>query len=144
MEWLAPVSGLLGVVIGLGYSQLARWQERKERFQVMTFEKRLEAYQKAYYWCYSLHSSIGINIATVTHRIADEALEWCKSSCLYLDEETRKEMYGVINGSFRYHGVDEATKREILNQFDTAYDAIRSGIGREYLPKVKDKLSELK
>ena len=58
MEWLTGLFTLLGVSLGIGIGELRRWQERKERFQLMTFEKRLETHQAAYFWFYSLYQAL--------------------------------------------------------------------------------------
>jgi hypothetical protein len=47
-EWAV---GILGVIMGVAATSLWQWLDRRERYRVMTFEKRLEAHQHAHYLC---------------------------------------------------------------------------------------------
>lgn len=49
-DWVAPVMGLAGVALGAGIAEFRHWRESRERYQAMSFERRLEAHQEAYYY----------------------------------------------------------------------------------------------
>ena len=49
MDWFPAVMTLVGVLIGVGIQELRFWHERKDKYKDMVFEKRLAAYQGAYY-----------------------------------------------------------------------------------------------
>ena len=58
MDWLTGLFTLLGVGLGLGYSEYKNYRERKERFQVISFEKRLQVHQNALSRIYKLDHAI--------------------------------------------------------------------------------------
>lgn len=134
---------LLGVMLGLGYSEYKNRQERRERFRVMTFEKRLQAHQQAYYWCQKLNEvlNIGGNKETI-HTTANQAREWWNSNCLLLDAVSRSEMVGLMNFAHLYAN-DNEMGRNVWSSLVTTLKAVVSGIGFEYLPEELSKPEEL-
>ena len=50
-EWWVPLVGLFGVLVGVGITEFRLWAERKDRYRIMTFEKRLQVHQEAYRLC---------------------------------------------------------------------------------------------
>lgn len=54
-DWVAPVIGLIGVILGVSISEYRYWRESKERYRIITFEKRLETHQEALSRFYRLY-----------------------------------------------------------------------------------------
>lgn len=143
MDWLIALFTLLGVMLGLGYSEYKNRQERKERFRIMTFDKRLEAHQKAYYWWNELNRVLNIGDADEIHKIASEAREWWNGSCLFLDTNSRRDMVRLINLSHMYANGNKTAQEHIWDYVIKASKAIVLGIGFEYLPEELSKPEEL-
>ena len=143
MEWLNGIFALFGVLIGLGFSEYRMWQTRKERFRIMTFEKRLEAHQKAYYWWNNLNRVLNVGDADQIHEKASEAREWWDGSCLFLDTNSRREMVRLINLSHAYANGNKMAQEHIWDYVPKTSKAIVLGIGFEYLPEELSKPEEL-
>ena len=143
MEWLTGLFTLLGMALYAGISEFRNWQERKGRFRVMTFEKRLEAHQKAYYWWSNLNRVLNVGDAEEIHRIANEAREWYDGSCLFLDTNSRREMVRFINLSHMYANGNKMAQEHIWDYVVKTSKAIVLGIGFEYLPEELSKPEEL-
>ncbi len=142
MEWLTALFTLLGVGLGLGYSEYKNRQERKDRFRVMTFEKRLEAHQKAYYWCQKLNEVLNIGEKTEIHNNAIAAREWWNSSSLLLDSVSRRDMVRLINLAHLYANGHKSGEY-VWDGLMKAQESVVSGIGFEYLPEELSKPEEL-
>ncbi len=143
MEWVIGLFTLLGMVLGIVYGEYRLRREQKERFRVMTFEKRLEAHQKAYYWWNNLNRVLNVGDTEEIHRIANEAREWYDSSCLFLDTNSRREMVGLTNLSHMYANGNKMAQEHIWDYVIKTSKAIVLGIGFEYLPEELSKPEEL-
>ena len=142
MEWLIALFTLLGVILGLGYSEYKNRQGRKERFRVMTFEKRLEAHQQAYYWCHKLNEVLNIGEKADIHNTANKAREWWNSNCLLLDTNSRREIVQLINLSHAY-AHDLKSGEYVWDSLQKSLKSVVKGIGFEYLPEELTKPEEL-
>ncbi|MFC1954824.1 hypothetical protein ACFLVZ_03275 [Chloroflexota bacterium] len=135
--------GLIGVLMGIAATSFYKWIDRKERFRVMTFEKRLEIHQRAYYWNQKIYSELSSKNANTLRNIAQEIQEWWNNNSLLLDEKSRTSMISVINSTNRYaRGLDQpefATGIEqIWDVLNTNLEDIETGIGAEHLSRVTD------
>jgi len=108
----------------------------------MTFEKRLEAHQRAYYWCQKLNEVLNISEKEEIHKTAREAREWWNSSCLLLDANSRREMVKLINLA-HFYADGRKIGEYVWDTLMTALKAVVSGIGFEYLPEELSKPEEL-
>ncbi|MFC1953514.1 hypothetical protein ACFLWR_05235 [Chloroflexota bacterium] len=109
----------------------------------MTFEKRLEIHQRAYYWNQKIYSELSSKNANTLRNIAQEIQEWWNNNSLLLDEKSRTSMISVINSTNRYaRGLDQpefATGIEqIWDVLNTNLEDIETGIGAEHLSRVTD------
>lgn len=102
-NWAIALIGLFGVIIGALITFLIHWQERKERYQVLTFPKRLEAHQKALTFCFNIKTLL-LSLYPVEQKkvaelsdLCDKAIEWLKNNLLYLDELSRIAMSSSLN-----------------------------------------------
>jgi hypothetical protein len=138
------VFGLIGVILGVGVMEFRHWREERERYQVMTFEKRLETHQAALNWCYQLNRVLNSRDPGDIHGIADQAREWWNKNCLLLDEKSRESMVLTINFSHSYankfehpdKGEPEAQKgSQVWHYLNDSLRAIHEGIGVKYLPE---------
>ncbi len=143
MEWLTGLFTLLGMALGAGISEFRHWREHKERFRTMTFEKRLETHQKAYYWWNNLNRVLNEGESDKIHRIANEAREWWNNNCLFLDTNSRKEMVGLMNRAHMYANGNKRAQEDIWDYVIRTAKAILSGIESEYLPEALSKPEEL-
>lgn len=144
MDWSNGFFTLLGVLVGVGITELRRWREYREKYRVLTFEKRLQAHQQAYYWCQKL-----IEVLNITRKSEDilktakEAREWWNGNCLFLDAKSRISMVRLTNASEMY--ADKLQRgAEVFRILDQTLKAIVVGIGAEYLPEMLKKPDEPK
>lgn len=140
MEWVAAI---VGVIIGAAIQEFRHWRESKERFRVMTFEKRLEAHQRAYYWCHKLNEVLNPSNSEEIHKVASEAREWWDSNCLFLDANSRHKMVELINLAHFYADGNKLGE-DVWSALMKAWKTIVAGIGVEYLPEMSELPEELK
>lgn len=50
-NWAVVLIGVSSLILGVAITEIGRWLERRERYKVLSFEKRLEAHQQALTWC---------------------------------------------------------------------------------------------
>jgi len=144
-DWAIAVAVVFGTLLGVSIGEFRQWRERRERYQLMTFEKRLEAHQRAFYWCHKLNVVLNRKDPKEIHKIADEAREWWDDNCLFLDQNSRQKMIPLFNFANQY-----ANEIEDPNRFDThvghhvwsylneSLKAITEGIGAEHLLETND------
>jgi len=148
------VIGLIGVIIGVAIVEIRLWRERKDRYQVITFEKRLEIHQQAFAWCMKISNLLGKSYGDVSSEVAtilagelnklyNEANDWWGSNCLYLDDDSRLSMFTAIglplDRAEQLIGDKQATNEFRQQARDTLKQTIRhitKGIGSEYLPDI--------
>jgi hypothetical protein len=135
MDWLIALFALLGVVLGLGYNEYRNRKEQKDRYRVITFEKRLEAHQKAYYWYHQLNRVLNIGDSEAIHETTNKAREWWDSNCLFVDANSRREMVRLMNLSHMYANDNKMAQEKIWDYVISTSKAIVLGIGFEYLPE---------
>ena len=148
-EWWVPLVGLFGVLLGVGITEFRLWMERKDRYRIMTFEKRLQVHQEAYRLCMEqatllneLHEK-GLGASEKFLRSHDEAKEWLSRNCLYLDT---RSLHAVINAFFAasIYGRDLAEQRQTVDkafeyahlEFTKCLSSIAKGVGAKYLPGI--------
>jgi len=153
MEWLV---GLIGVIIGAGIQEFRHWRESKERYQVMTFEKRLQVHQDAVSWCWKIAMNMTpgkLKDAEGIHRLLDDvkdATEWVAHNCLLLDYDSNNSMRSVlefatettrkyVNGEANALDKDRAIK-EISKNVGKATRCIAQGVGVKYMPDIGERL----
>ncbi len=141
-EWGIALIGVAGIIVGVLITEVRNWLDRKQRFRVMTFEKRLEAHQKAYYWCQKRNEVLNISENAEIHKTAREAREWWNANCLFLDAQSRSEMVGLLNLA-HYYADDMKFGKEVWPSLRTTLKAIVRGIGVEYLPEMSQLPEEL-
>jgi hypothetical protein len=144
--WFPALMTVVGVFVGFGINEYRYRRERKERYQVMTFEKRLTAHQKAFYWCNKLNEALNSNDKDRIHNTANRAQEWWNGNCLYLDPASRKNMIGLMNLSHMYAQRFNSTNPVVAQAIGTVWErlqetakAISDGIGVEYLSNIHNK-----
>ncbi len=141
-ELVVPIIGLIGVILGIGASELRSWLMNKEQYRILTFEKRLKTHQEAFYMCYQLRTSfLGF---VLTHKATDEqykitheAHKWWENNCLLLDESSRQKMSESIDkvGNL-FLGLNNETPNNVLVSLQELRAAITKGIGIKHLPEI--------
>jgi len=144
-EWVVALVvalvGLLGVVLGVGIQEFRQWRESKERYQVMTFERRLVVHQKAFYLCHKLDRVLPSGDVPRIRLVAEETRQWWDSNCLLVDEDSREAMMRLI-----YAADDYAIETEefgvrfehgVFRLVGIALEAIVKGIGVKHLPETQ-------
>lgn len=142
-DWQIAFIGLLGVIIGILATAFWNLIERKERFKVITFEKRLEAHQLAFYWNQTIYHSLGSGDADRIREKIHETQEWWNGNCLLLDEKSQKSFISVFNSGNRYarniqRPGSELEAERIWDDLNTNLADIIKGIGAEHLPRIDD------
>ena len=135
--------GLIGILLGIAATSFFKWIDRKERFKVMTFEKRLDVHQSAYYWNQRIYQELSSKDASILKKIISDAQQWWNTNCLLLDENSRISMISVFNSTNRYaRGIehpDLATGSErVWDDLDKNHKDIIKGIGVEHLNRIED------
>ncbi len=147
-EWWVPLVGLFGVLIGVGITEFRLRMERKDRYRIMTFEKRLQVHQELYRLCMEqamllneLHAK-GLEASEKFLKSHDEIKEWLNHNCLYIDTRSWR---AVINAFFAasIYGRDFAEQRQTIDkayeyarsEFTKCLSSIAKGVGAKYLPE---------
>lgn len=141
-DWALAIAVVIGTIIGASIGEFRHWREGRQRYQVMTFEKRLEAHQQAYYWCHKLNEVLNASDAPKIHQTATEAREWWNGNCLFLDANSRRETVKLINLA-HFYADGHKTGEYVWSSLMTAMRAIIAGIGIEYLPEMSELPEEL-
>jgi len=150
--------GLFGVLLGAGIAEFRHWMERKDRYKVMTFEKRLQVHQEAYRLCMEMAMLLvdGLEAGKRSLELGDEAKEWLNRNCLYLDKRSHRAIISAFFAASNYFS-DIAKQRQKVNQaleakqrqvvyVNLAHNEAQSemkkclkfiaeGVGAEYLPE---------
>ena len=141
-EWAIAIAVIVGTLLGVGIQEFRRWRERGERYQVMTFLKRLEAQQQAFSWCHALNVALNQRDPEEIHRVADEARAWWNDNCFFLDTNSRRKMIPLFNAAHIYaEGVERGKPGDvqlgdsIWRYLEDALKAITEGVGDKYLPE---------
>ena len=123
---------------------LKMWQiEYKEKYQEITFEKRLEVHQEAFCLIQNLYAILHIvsimenqeNAKKQLSEITKNARDWWNKKALYLDEVSRRLMIPTINMCAIFLRLkDSGNANNIYNQLENTENAILEGIGNRYLP----------
>lgn len=142
-DWQTAFFGLLGAIIGVIASAFWNRKEREDRYKVITFEKRLEAHQSAFYWNQTIYHSLGSGDAKQIKKHVRDAQEWWNANCLLLDEKSRKSFISILNSGNRYarnieRPGSEPESERIWNDLDKNLSDIINGIGAEHLPRIAD------
>lgn len=144
-DWMAPVIGLIGVILGASISEYRHWRESKERYRIITFEKRLKTHQEALSLFYRLYKALNLYDAFVEksderkdnlNNTIDEVLEWWKTNCLLLDEATRQKMIDALTALRDHVGFEKSYDKAIHSLLWEVRDAIIRGIGVQHLPEM--------
>jgi len=101
------IFGLVGVIVGSGlvllYNYYRDRRERKEKYKLMLYDKRLEVHSKAFYLIRELNKSLPGSIEDMDKdRIAAiekaraEVDEWWALRCFYLDPKSRDKILEVM------------------------------------------------
>ena len=142
-DWVIAIAVVVGTLLGAGIQEFRRWRERGERYQVMTFSKRLETHQQAFSWCHELNVALNQHDPEEIHGVADEARAWWNANCFFLDTDSRRKMIPLFNAAHDYADGIESKRRgnvqpdnSIWRYLNDALKAIIEGIGDRYLPEM--------
>lgn len=153
-DLIIAIIGPICVIIGVAIVEIRLGIERKGKYQVITFEKRLELHQQAFAWCMKISNLLGQSYGDVSSEVAtiqamelnklyNEANDWWGSNCLYLDDDSRLSMFTAIglplDRAEQLIGDKQATNEFRQEARDTLKKTIRyitKGIGSEYLPDI--------
>jgi hypothetical protein len=162
-EWALAIAVVIGTIIGASIGEFRHWRESKERYHVITFEKRLETHQEAFKYCFEINEFLGLMRGGDLQALEDfkkvivDAKGWWFSHCLYLDDSSRNILPDVfevalINAEELSKELDKAKKPDIetlaaiksnakaKTKIAEAIVCIIKGIGVKYLPEIKKQL----
>ena len=155
MDWVTAVVGLIGVIIGAGIQEFRHWRESKQRYQVMTFDKRLQIHQEAVAWCMKIATNMTPSKLREKQDIerllghAETAQQWLINNCLFLDSNSHASMLNVLDFAMDkakkcVNGVpttiDKEEEAEIAKRIGKATKCIAQGVGVKYMPDIKKRL----
>jgi len=145
MTWLDAALALAGVIVGTGGTLFIQWLDRRERYHVLIFQKRLEVHQVAYAWRTPLFDAIESKDADRILKITGKALKWWDENCLYLDDKSQRYFWLLLIRTKRYANSlkEKSSKakrkvliREVWDMYNKAFEAIHKGVGAKYLPEL--------
>ena len=156
-EWGIALIGVAGLILGTIISEVRHWLDRRKRFQVMTFEKRLQAHQEALSWCMRTAILTQPKALKETEGIENllnclqEAMEWLIHNCLYIDENSRISMLNTFTFAIKQAREcsneekptiinDEQKLQVIRGEMHKVAKCIIEGIGAKYLPETEKQL----
>ena len=101
------IFSLVGVVVGSGlvllYNYYRDRREREDKYRVMTYQKRLEVHQKAFYLIRELNESFPGSIEymdedtiTAIEKVRAEVEEWWALHCFYLDPKSSDKIMDIV------------------------------------------------
>ncbi|MHA1971577.1 MAG: hypothetical protein ACTSW1_01220 [Candidatus Hodarchaeales archaeon] len=122
--WIGVIGVIGGAIIGAGIQEFRLWGERKDKYRVMSFDRRLEAHQQAFAALHELNRILNTGVSKDIDRTAIETRKWWDKNCLFLDEKSRSLMLKTINLSHQYAGDLLAASTGISKQH-------RTNIGRD-------------
>lgn len=138
------IFGLAGVLLGFTVTLYLKSREQKERYKIMTFEKRLEVYQKLYYFNQTLWGNMGV--VGGPDDVLNQLKEYWKNNSLYVDDNTSKSTFALISSTQNYIIQLNNRNRDqsVFNQMETVFmdklrtnlENISSGAGIAHLSNV--------
>jgi len=148
--WIGLVGIVIGIILSEGMRWFRDWRAGKEKYRVMTYEKRLEVYQKAFYHVEQLLDEFvpcvsggGYPNEEALVFIYREAKSFYDSNCLYLDERSRSEMLeGLQETRICLDELDTDLMESTCDQLCKAQEAIEAGIGMKHIEKPKKEQTE--
>lgn len=141
-EWGIALIGIAGLIVGAIITEVRHWLDRQQRFQVMTFEKRLQTHQEALSCWYELYHALNIGTSDDKHKAIDKLEKWWENNLLFLDEVSRDKMLALI-GEARDHITGHAESHSaVFRTLRETRDAIVRGIGAKYLPEMPEPKEE--
>jgi len=140
------VIGLISAAIGVLAGSFWQWKQDNDKYRVMTFEKRLDVYQKLYSINQSLYGKIG-NYTEINSLLTNLKEFWGNNS-LYLDANTRRSTIELIGNTTNYKiqldnqprnpiAIDTMEKR-FINTLNKNLDDIQKGAGAEHLSRTNN------
>lgn len=137
-EWGIAIIGVAGVVVGVIITEIRHWLDRRQRFQVMTFEKRLKAHQEAFSLCYELNNILNVGKNdNEKHIVIDKVQKWWENNCLLLDEVSRQKIFSLTGAAYE-HVLGYAEKHStVFVKITETRNAIVRGIGAKHLPEMQ-------
>lgn len=139
--WQVASIGLFGVILGVAVSAFWNWIDRRERYRVMTFEKRLKAHQEAFSWNQRSYHILASRDINKIRELAQEGRDWWNENALLLDKKSQRSMLTVFNSmEFFAQDIGKPKDEPHLGQDVWLYineniKDITNGIGAEHLPR---------
>ncbi|MBI2860645.1 MAG: hypothetical protein HYX91_03965 [Chloroflexi bacterium] len=130
-EWIIA---LISVVLGAGISEFRHWRENRERFRVMTFEKRLHTHQEALSQIYRIwHDTYDNKLNFDDKNVSiKKAIMWWEDNQLLLDYASRRQMQDLFSAA--YHHLDGTDKPSVFDKtWRKTRETIYKGIGSKHL-----------
>ena len=93
-------SALAGVIITLIFHLI----DNRQRFRVMTFEKRLKTHQEAISLCYELRRVLSIVDEKEKYIEIRKIETWWESNCLSLDKRSRHLVFTMVGDAYDHVG----------------------------------------
>lgn len=129
--------GFLGLILGIAIQEFRRWRERQELYHSMIFKERLQKHQEAFEFCHKLNVVLNFGESKKINKIAKEFRDWWNANCLYLDDESRKNIIPLINHSYAYAKKDDEIDNSVWDYLNKTLSSLTCGIGVKYLPDAK-------
>ena len=139
-DWALAISGLIGVILGVVITEFRYWREWREKYQAMTFERRLVTHQEAFNLCCKLGDALDRDNLSDIGPVAVEMRQWWGNHCLFLDRTSSRDFIHLADEAYFMvdEGVLEMGSRCSKLVAQTTRDIVQ-GIGGKHLPEMNIK-----
>ena len=154
-DWGIALIGVAGIIVGTIITEARHWLDRKERYHIMTFDKRLEVAQEVVYKCLNIAIAMtpvklkGVFELKQLLQNIEETREWLSHNNLYLEDSAQLSIMIFLNFVIDYAekyekgeltGTDDEKVERIGREIDKAMNTISKSIGVKYMPVIKEQL----
>jgi hypothetical protein len=139
------LSAIIGALAGYSVAML----NRKDKFKLLLFEKRLEVHQKAYSYLYK----VWFDMLVDSQEERNKAKQWYIENCFYLDPQSKKSFHRFLGNIVIVGGLstEKAKNEQIIKCEDLLEETAKNltlGINapwyKEEIEFLKKQISEQK
>ena len=136
-QLLNTLIGIGSVIAGAGIRQLVLIWQNRQRFKVMTFDRRLSAHQEALSQIQILRHVIEDKDNTDKDPAIKNFITWIENNELLLDKKSRLYMRSLEQAAWD-HIYDDKVKQTVFSRISReTYKALFAGIGQQHITPTK-------
>lgn len=149
-EWGIALIGVAGIIVGVIITEVRNWLDRKQRFQIMTFEKRLSIHQEIASYCFKIAGCINSlkeepqELIKNLREVITDANKYVNEHILYIDVKsldawniTNDMLVGFLNQGELSNELEQQVKKKLSD----VLCCLTVGVGANYLPEMNKRLN---